>query len=207
MKFHFSTPIRAVAAGVVCLAILTGMMIGHAWPLWTGETIVLPVDAHDDRNVFRGEFVHITTPANRVIVSDDPHARPPAGGIVVRPAQHWPRDLPTDRQHLRRRMQGRVVYVQFEPSPAEDGLVEHRPVSISTAIEDGKVNIRGHVRVGPEALFVDFGLDAFYMQQGRAREVEEALRQGRRVQMQVAVTSSGRARIRHLLIDGKEVVQ
>jgi len=52
---------------------------------------------------------------------------------------------------------------------------------------------------------VDYGLDSFYMQEGKSRRVEEAIRQRRLVQMQVAVASSGQARIKTLLIDGVAV--
>jgi uncharacterized membrane-anchored protein len=51
-------------------------------------------------------------------------------------------------------------------------------------------------------VLVDYGLDAFYMQEGTAAPVERALVEGRLVQMQVAVASSGRSRIRTLLVDG-----
>jgi hypothetical protein len=43
------------------------------------------------------------------------------------------------------------------------------------------------------------------MQEGTAKPVELALLDGRGVQMQVAIASSGRARIRTLLVDGVPV--
>jgi uncharacterized membrane-anchored protein len=206
MKIHFSLAARAVAAGAVCLAILAGMVVGHAWPLWTGKTILLPVQAHDDRSVFRGEYVHITTPGNRVVVSADPAVARPSDAVVLPPGRRWPANVPADYHERRRLLQALVVYVQFEPIAGSVGP-EYRPVSISTEPEPGKMNVRGRIRVAMDSLFIDFGLDAFYMQQGTARHVEEALRSGRRVHMQVAVAASGRARIRNLLLDGQEVIQ
>jgi hypothetical protein len=35
----------------------------HAWPLWTGESALLPVTPIDPRDMFRGECVHLDTPA------------------------------------------------------------------------------------------------------------------------------------------------
>jgi uncharacterized membrane-anchored protein len=69
------------------------------------------------------------------------------------------------------------------------------------------LNLRGRVAYrpsdsDPRAVRVEYGLDAFYMQEGTARAVEDALRQNRNVQMQVAVAASGRSRIRALLVDG-----
>jgi uncharacterized membrane-anchored protein len=43
------------------------------------------------------------------------------------------------------------------------------------------------------------------MQEGTARSVEDAMRERKRVQMEVAVAASGHARIRRLLIDGSQV--
>jgi hypothetical protein len=54
-------------------------------------------------------------------------------------------------------------------------------------------------------LTVDYGLDSFFMQEGTAKPVENALRQRRRVQMQIAIASSGHARIRRLVVDGVPV--
>jgi uncharacterized membrane-anchored protein len=71
----------------------------------------------------------------------------------------------------------------------------------------GAFNLRGRVKYAsdPRVLYVDYGLDTFYMQEGSARRVEQAIGQQRNVQMQVAIASSGRARIKTLLIDGVPV--
>ncbi|HEV3486634.1 MAG TPA: GDYXXLXY domain-containing protein [Vicinamibacterales bacterium] len=54
-----------------------------------------------------------------------------------------------------------------------------------------------------EHLRISYGLDAFYMQEGTARAVEDAMPAGRPVQVDVAIAASGRARIRNLIVDGK----
>ena len=43
------------------------------------------------------------------------------------------------------------------------------------------------------------------MQEGHAQTVEQASREKRKVQMQVAIAASGRARIRNVLVDGVAV--
>ena len=55
------------------------------------------------------------------------------------------------------------------------------------------------------SLTIDYGLDSYFMQEGTARPVENAMRERKRVQMEVAVAASGHARIRRLLIDGRPV--
>ena len=54
-------------------------------------------------------------------------------------------------------------------------------------------------------MVVNYGLDAFFMQEGTARPIEDAIRAGRNVQMDVAIAASGRARIRNLVVEGQEV--
>ncbi len=196
---HVSRPTRALIGGVVCLSILAGMMVGHAWPLWTGETVLLRARPIDPRDLFRGEFVRLDTPATRLFIAGSAPTAP-ADALPVRGVGSWQgihegADLLADRS--------RTVYVQLE----RRGSGEHEPVTISDAPVENAVNLRGEIRgrYSGGVVVVDYGLDAFYMQEGTAKPVEDALVAGRVVQMQVAVASSGRARIRTLLVDGVPV--
>ena len=191
---HVSRPLGAVAGGAICLSILAGMIVGHAWPLWTGETVLLRVRPVDPRDLFRGEFVRLDTPATRLFVADGMRAAPP-GAIHVRGLGEWAGSVPT------RERRGQTVFVQLA---RREGTPEHEPVGISGRAVAGTLNLRGRVRrIDTDgAILVDYGLDAFYMQEGTAAPVERALVEGRVVQMQVAVASSGRSRIRTLLVDG-----
>jgi hypothetical protein len=182
----------AAAAGAISLAILTGMMVRHAWPLWTGTRVVLQAVPVDPRDLFRGEFVRLATPANRVLVTASPASTP--GAIPeVRPVGEWWADWP------RTTVRG-TVYVQLEQGAAG----ESRPVTISRRAVPGAVNLRGRIRPGdsPPVLRIEYGLDAFYMEERTARPVEHAIGEGRKVQMEVSIAGDGRARIRNLIIDG-----
>lgn len=195
---HVSRPLRTLLGGAVCLSILAGMMVGHAWPLWTGETVLLRARPIDPRDLFRGEFVRLDTPATRLFVTDGTRVAP-AGTVPVRGLGAWQAGPNlADAGPLRR---GMVAYVQLE---RPQGALEHRPVSISGTPVGSALNLRGRVRrVEPNgAVLVDYGLDAYYMQEGTAKPVQDALSAGRLVQMQIAVAPSGRARIRTLLVDG-----
>ena len=200
MKAIASLAVRALIAGAVCLAILGAMVAGHAWPLWKGRSILLPVSAGHSLSPVRGERVTLTTPANTIFVSVDANAVAPQGAVKVRPAAGWPRDLDEDLRDARRRLRGRVVYVQFEPIP--DGNGQHGPVSVSLTPVDNAVNIRGRIYPLGSTYHVDLGLDSYYVQEGTASHIEEAIKQRRRVEMDVAVTTTGRTRIRGLVIDG-----
>lgn len=193
---------RALVAGAICLAVLGGMLVGHAWPLWTGQVVVLAARPVDPRDLFRGEFVRLDTPATVLAIAKS--GAKGDGSDVVTTIGEWPSDD----------IAGRVVYVQLGPSVAplvSGGVPEHRAVSISLDPVPGAINLRGRVHWShleeQGRIRVGYGLDAFYMQEGTAPPVEEAMRAGRPVQMEVAIASSGRARIRTLIVDGRPLTR
>jgi uncharacterized membrane-anchored protein len=205
MTARDSQPIRTAIAGALCLSILSGLLVVHAWPLWTGQAALLPVTPVDPRDMFRGEYVRLDTPATRLAVRSD--AAAPAGTAAVTPLGSWWTELPTNRYDRYQALVDRVVYIQLE---ARGDGGESRPVSISDEPIAGRVNLRGRISQYEgegERLNVDYGLDSYFMQEGTAKPVEDALRQRRHVQMQIAIASSGHARIRRLLVDGVPVGQ
>ena len=191
MTFTTSIPKRAVVAGATCVLILAGMILGHAWPLWTGRVVTMRVVPVDPRDLFRGEYVHLETAATRLYRQ----------GGTIPPNPSWSSVQPLDRVFEESR-QGSILYVQLTPSASGDYV----PVSVSLKPQAGALNLRGRTKYfDGTQLNVDYGLDAFYMQEGKSRRVEEAIRQRRNVQMQVAIASSGQPRIKTLLIDGVPV--
>ncbi len=203
MMERISQPLRTAFAGAMCLSILSGVLVVHAWPLWTGQAALLPVTPVDPRDMFRGEYVRLDTPAAHLAVPSDGAAS--AGTVAVTPVGSWWADLPVDEHSRHQSLRGRVVFVQLEP---RGDAGESQPVSISNEPLAGRTNLRGRIswyEPKGERLTVDYGLDSFFMQEGKAKPVEDALRQRRRVQMQVAIASSGHARIRRLLVDSAPV--
>jgi len=203
MMARLSRSLRALLAGAVCLSILCGMLVLHAWPLWTGQPVLLPVTPIDPRDLFRGEYVRLDTPATRLAIRKNGPASD--GTIAVAPVGPWWDALPPGERDRSAALYARVVYVQLERR-GETG--EHQPVSISDEPVPDRLNLRGRVRwydSHREQLTVEYGLDSYFMQEGTAKPVEEALRARRRVQMEIAVATSGRARIRRLLVDGVPV--
>jgi uncharacterized membrane-anchored protein len=180
---------RALLAGSVCLMILGGMLAGHAWPLWTGQTVMMKAVPVDPRDLFRGEYVRLATPANRLVLSGQ--GEPNSTEVRVRAID--------DVFEVSRA--GSIVYVQLEPSPSGD----HTARSVSRTRVPGALNLRGRVTFRDSdtvTLRVEYGLDAYYVQEGMGKGIEDAIRDGRNVQMQVAIAASGRSRIRTLVIDG-----
>jgi hypothetical protein len=202
MIARVSLPVRTLLACAVCLAILSGMMVLHAWPLWTGQAAILPATPIDPRDLFRGEFVRLNTPATALVVTTGVTPTP-EGSVVVRPLGDWWSATPSDYGARFLALRGKPVYVQLE---RRDGTGEHHPVTVSDRPVSGALNLRGRVNWSDDTtLHVDYGLDAYFMQEGTAKPVEDALRDGRKMQMEIAVADSGRARIRRLLVDGVPV--
>ena len=202
MMNRLSQSLRTLLAGAVCLSILSGVLVVHAWPLWTGQSVLLPVTPIDPRDLFRGEYVRLDTPATRLTVRSEGEAS--AGSMAVAPVGRWWAELPSDRYLRYEALHGRVVYVQLEPrgEAGESQPGEH----LDRASRQSDQSARAHRRLRRrERLEVDYGLDSFFMQEGTAKPVEDALRMRRRVQMEIAVTGSGHARIRRLLVDGVAV--
>jgi hypothetical protein len=202
IRTKISSSVGALGAAVVCLAILFGMIVGHAWPLWFGRTVVLPAVSGGTATSARGDYVRVATPATTLVVRPGASAAP--NQAIVRPVAPWWDPLsgmpPGDRN---RRVRFATIYVQLER--ADNG--EYRPVTVSRKPVQGAVNLRGLVTMaqGPDVLRVEYGLDAFYMQQGGPRAIAEAFRNKQHVQLEVAIASSGHARIRNLLVDGTAV--
>jgi uncharacterized membrane-anchored protein len=203
MMARTSQPLRTAIAGAICLSILSGILVVHAWPLWSGQAALLPVTPIDPRDMFRGEYVRLDTPATRLSVR--PSGPAPAGTVGVTPVGSWWSELPVDEYGRHQALRGRVVFVQLEP---RGDAGESQPVSVSSEPLAGRVNLRGRIswyEMANGRLNVDYGLDAFFMQEGTAKRVEDALRQRRRVQMQIAIAKSGHARIRRLVVEGVPV--
>lgn len=199
MTTNLPSTARTIVAGAVCLAILSGVLVVHAWPLWTGQPALLPVTPVEPRDTFRGEYVRLGTPATRIVVR--PAAPAQSGVLTVAAGDSWWDDL-SARGAL---IVGRTIYVQLE-TLGESG--ESRPVSVSGAPLPDRMNLRGrvtHHQADNGVLTIDYGLDSYFMQEGMAKTVEDAMRERRRVQMEIAVAASGHARIRRLLIDGSPV--
>jgi hypothetical protein len=187
---------RAVLAGAICLAIIGGMLVTHAWPLWTGQDVLMSATVNGAPRWTSGEYVSLKTPPERLLVGNDT----PSGTSEwtrVRTLEPWVTlSAPAAIRHAR----GSVVYVQLEKSGGGDVT----PVSVSLSPVNGALNLRGIATAltSNGLLQVEYGIDAFYMQEGHARAVERAFREKRRVQVQLAISTSGRARIRNLMIDG-----
>ena len=105
------------------------------------------------------------------------------------------------------------MFVKLAPNP--DGT--YGAVSVHTErvpLEKDERLIRGRVAGGTtcgagnrafcDRLFIKYGIEQYFVPEGEGREIESARNQGK-VSIVAAVTPSGRAAIKRLLLDGKPV--
>jgi uncharacterized membrane-anchored protein len=160
-----------LAAGVVLqVIVLVSMIAIHAAPLMFGQTVLLRVVPLDPRDMFRGDYVILGYEFNQV----------PANQIE---------GLPIDT-----RADGRPVYVTLVLD--EDGR-HMKPERYSVDRPSSGTYIAGRVE-GYNIL--RFGIEAFYVQEGKGVMYEEAIRD-RRLSAEIAVTSRGQAAVRGLILE------
>lgn len=195
-----SFAVRVGICGAFCLAVLVTMLVRHAWPLWTGDTIYLTVRPIDPRDLFRGDYVTLSYDLTVLHVSPSD-----VGDTAVKPVGAW-----WDRlQGVRRPPTELYVQLRGQAGTTPGAPQTYVPVSISDRPEPDAVNLRGRVvSFWSEAqasyrFTMDYGIGAFYLQQGTGKPIEQAIRAGSPVFAEIAVTRSGRARVRDLIVNGR----
>jgi len=218
---EISKAMRALLCGAFCFIVLAGMLVGHAWPLLTGETIYLEVIARDPRDLFRGDYVVLTYPIEslRVTAADSAPGNDEST-VVVKPLGSWWDEIMKDRTdessdfYREPVWRDRTIYVQLEPVPSQVAGVPqvHRARSVSDVPIPGSVNLKGRIwnlarmqyddSNSPVEISLRYGIDALYVQEGTGLQIEAAIRKGN-VHAIVAVTASGSARLSDLVIEGR----
>jgi len=165
--------IAVVAAQVLVLAVMAGQ---REWILATGETVYLRTAPIDPRDPFRGDFVRLSYALNEI----DP-------GLLASAPEELPR--------------GSVIHALLEPDARNVAAVR----GYSLREPEERLYLRGRTRHHwrrhrGQRLWADFGIETYFVQQGRGLELEE--RQGRRdtmqipLEMELAVGGDGTAIIR-----------
>jgi uncharacterized membrane-anchored protein len=175
-------PVLFAVAALIQVVLIAAMVIDRASILREGKEVTLQTRPVDPRDFLRGDYVVLSYEISSV----------PAGELKGK--------LPQDRD-------GRV-YVKL--APKADGFygavsVHLEPVPVS----GNEVLVRGRVTNwrwcwNCDSLNINYGLEKFFVPEGEGRELEH-VRNQQKVVIVAAVTSSGRAAIKRLLLDGKPV--
>jgi uncharacterized membrane-anchored protein len=149
----------AVAFVALQVGILAAMVALDSLPYAFGQRIKLPVEPVDPRDLFRGDYVVLGYEFNRLSPGQVP-------------------GLPTDESPPYRTSAGRDVYVALKPEG--DHYVADL---VSTTPPSRGPYLHGRT-VGPHR--AEFGIEAYYVQEGEGRRLENLIRQ-RRLLAEVAV--------------------
>ena len=157
------------------LGLVGWLVADRAWLLAHGTEIRLPARPVDPRDLLRGEYVTLAYDIGSLKGADLARLDPVARGGTVYVA-------------LERAGSGwRATSATARP-PGEGLFLRGR---VETAQGEGTAR----------TLRVSYDLEKFFMPEGQAIEVER-LRDARRIEVDVAVGSGGRAALRRLVIDG-----
>lgn len=176
-------------SGAVLMAALQTAVIGYqigqrAHILREGREILLRTEAVDPRDLLRGDYVVLNYPISRIPEEKIIGPRPTDG-----------RDV---RLHVRVAPQpdgfATVAEASFADLPDKTGTVVliSEPLVFSRALEHG------------DSLIVRYGIERFYVPEGEGKEIEAVRNQGA-VTVAVRVSSSGKAQIQQLFVDGTPV--
>jgi uncharacterized membrane-anchored protein len=171
---------------LVQVALIAMMVVDRARILRDGTEVTLSTRPVDPRDFLRGDYVVLNYDISTV----------PAGALA---------DMPASGKNS-------LVYVKLAP---KDGV--HAAVSVHdepVPVTGDEVLIRGHVTYGTScgptgrgfcgSLSLKYGIESYFVPEGEGREIEKARNQGK-VTVVAAVTRTGRAAIKRLLVDGKPV--
>lgn len=180
-------PLLFAAAAVVQVGLIGAMVYDRVRVLREGIEVTLQTRPVDPRDFLRGDFVVLSYDISSL----------DAGALRATPAIGH----------------GAAVFVQLAREP--DGI--HRAIAVHrqpVPVAADEVLIRGRVIGGSrcgrsrrdycERLQVGYGIERYYVPQGEGRELERVRNEGK-IAVVAAVTPSGRAAIKRLLLDGKPV--
>ena len=164
------------AAFLLQAALLAWLIVDRALVLARGTEIRLATVPVDPRDLFRGDYVVLSYPISN-LRSDQLEA--------------------TDEFSV-----GQTIYVSLREDAGtwKAVAVRHsRPGGVP--VLKGRVTGSSDCGGSCRTYGVDYNLEKFFVPEAKGREIER-LRNDRRVQVDVAVASTGRAALKRLLIDG-----
>ena len=188
---RWRTALIALVAAVQAL-VLVAMVWDREALLADGRQVTLDVRPVDPRSLFRGDYVILSYDMSRLPLSMFPSHPKMDQRVMVRLA-----------------------------ADANAGVGVWKAVGVTSALPDriaeGEVVLAGHVRYAPPQLrtspraadteqmvLMTYGIESFFVPEGTGRPIELQIGPGK-VKVELAVSASGEAAIKALLVDGERV--
>jgi uncharacterized membrane-anchored protein len=168
---------------------LIAMVALKQWTLNTGAPILLETQPVDPRSLFRGDYVHLNYTINTIkldeVGGDDMFRRYQRVYVVLKPgSRYW-----------------EPVSVHQSWPTAQSGFVIIKGAVESTT--DSAWDSRTRSSIPRRGLNVRYGVEDYFVPEGTGRELE-ARRDGKRIDLRIAVDRYGNAGIKAVLVDGEE---
>lgn len=162
--------------GLLWLGLMLTIIGNHELILRTGQDVVLQTVPVDPRDLFRGDYVILSYAAGNLDLAT------------------LPNDLPNPKR-------GQTVYVALSttgPHAAPKGVYAERPFN-------EPVCLRGRIeRVSDKRVRVEYGIESFFVPEGKGHPLERA--RGQALEVVAAVDRSGRSAIKAVRLNGKDIV-
>jgi len=185
---------RGIAAIILLCGLILALVESRAGILRSGTEIRLATAPLDPRDLFRGDYVilnyKISTLEPAKLDGDKSFERNQTVFVRVAPGADG-------------LAEAKGVYLSRPPAPAGGIVLEGKVVSAGACVAnaDGDPDCNA----GRRAIRVTYGLESYFVPEGTGRAIETTER--KRLEIVAAVSSSGQAAIKRLLIDGKLVHQ
>lgn len=164
------------------LLVFSGLIIYKEYTLQTGTEVTLKTVPVDPRDLFRGDYVVLRYEISNLDLNEIPADK---SDFEYR-----------DRIYLVLKLvNGYGVPEKIYSRPPEDELYLTGTV----------IRKMGNVKNDKEILIVEYGIESYFVPEGRGREIEKEQWSGKGVDVKVAIGRQGKAVIKALLIDGKKV--
>ncbi|MGZ9720762.1 GDYXXLXY domain-containing protein [Rhizobium miluonense] len=180
----------AIIVAVLQTAVLAYMVGERAWGLRSGVEVILKTAPVDPRDLLRGDYVTLNYDISRVPVST----------LVGGPPKE---SLSNQVLSVRLKKQDDGYWGIAESSL---GTLEPKPDTVILKSLPFDYVSYGDQADGKATMFVNYGIERFYVPEGQGHDIESA-RNDRRVSIAARVSSDGAAHIRSLLLDGKPVYE
>lgn len=174
------------------LLIFSGFILYKEYTLRTGTEVVLKTVPIDPRDIFRGDYVVLNYEINnldmKVIPAEDSYFESNDKiylALELKDGYGVPKKVYKTPPENELYIKGTVKYVAYD------------------SVEDGD---GGMTPGGIGSLTVDYGIESYFVPEGKGAEIEREQRIGEKgIDVKVAVDKYGNAVIKNLLIDGKEI--
>lgn len=182
----------------IWLLIFAGLIASKEYTLRTGEELLLKTVPVDPRDMFRGDYVVLNYEISRLDLDEVPAESADFEyddriylAMELEDGYGVPKKIYRTPPEGELYIKGTVKSITYDYEPtAEEVPHEEPPVPRRTSVSE---------------IRVEYGIESYFVPEGRGREIETQQWKGKRVDVRVVLDRQGNAIIKDLLIDGEKV--